>query len=79
MEFLNKSINYPHEIYIKVLIAGKSKIGKSLFCLRMDTNSYLEFKKLNLLYKPTVGFEYYQLTIKINDKILSLKFFDYCG
>ena len=45
----------------------------------MDTKSYLEFKKLNLVYKQTVGFEFFPVKIKINDRILNMQFWDCCG
>ena len=55
MEFLDETKNYPDEIVIKIIFVGDIRIGKSLSLVRMNTNNYLEFKKLDN-YIATIGF-----------------------
>ena len=79
MELLYDS-DEKYDYYYKGLILGKSQIGKSLFVSRINFKSFFEFKKnANLLYKPTIGFDFVEKKIKINDKIIRLGIWDSCG
>ena len=76
MEYLDEGINYSDEISVKVIVLGKSLVGKSFSLNRMKNKNYLEFKDSNQVYISTIGFEFYLKKIKINNKVLALHFWD---
>ena len=57
----------------KVIIVGDAGVGKS--CI----NSRLIKGTFEANYAPTVGFEYTNLFVKANDKIIKLSLWDTCG
>ncbi len=54
MEFLDKNLIFENEIKLKFIIIGKTKIGKSFFCNRINLN-YSKYQKLNLNYLQSIG------------------------
>ena len=78
MEFLEPKQTYKNQITLKVITVGKSLIGKSFFCNRINLN-YTKFQQLNLTYIPTIGFEFYKKVIKLRNKIFSIDIWDTCG
>ena len=78
MEFLEPNFYDKNQISLKIVIAGKSEVGKSFFFYRINS-SYSQFKKLNLSYIATIGFDFANKNIKFQNKIFSLKIWDTCG
>ena len=80
MEFI---ISRPQQIDydLKIIVAGKEKIGKSIFIQRISVdNNYKEFSKLNNSnYIPTIGVDYKVKFLKFNDKIFKLQIWDTSG
>ena len=66
-----------YDYSIKALFCGKSSIGKTMFGYRL-TKEYLEFLKIPKDYCETIGFEFFQFNIKINDKIIRYQIWDTC-
>ena len=57
----------------KIILIGDSSVGKSCLTLRAAKNIF------NNLYTPTVGFEFFNLNIKIKGKKIRLQIWDTCG
>ena len=78
MEFLDPKETYENQINLKAVIVGKSEIGKTLFCNRINLN-YAKFQKLNLKYLSTIGFEFCKKALKLKNKVFSIQIWDTCG
>ena len=78
MEFLEPKQTYKNQITLKVITVGKSLIGKSFFCNRINLN-YTKFQQLDLKYIATIGFDYYKKVIKLRNKIFLINIWDTCG
>ena len=78
MEFLDPDKEYENQIQLIVLIVGKSSIGKSCFCKRLNL-SYTKFQQLNLRYEASIGFEYHKKVFKLKNNIFSINIWDTCG
>ena len=72
VELLNKK---PEEINItfKIIILGDSYVGKSCLALKVAKGSF------DPNYKTTVGFEFLDYSVKINDFKIRLQIWDTCG
>ena len=57
----------------KIILIGDSSVGKSCLTIRAAKNIF------NNLYTPTVGFEFFNLNIKIKGKNIRLQIWDTCG
>ena len=66
-ETTNFDFNY------KIILIGDSSVGKSCLTIRETKNSYLNN------YTPTVGFEFFNLNLKIKEKNIRLQIWDTCG
>ena len=62
-----------YDLTFKIIVLGDASVGKSCLTMRATRNYFQEF------YTPTIGFEFYTLTIKINDKYVKLQIWDTCG
>ena len=79
----NSSINYAYEILpedytqydlsFKLIVVGDSGVGKSCLTTKATKNIFEES------YNATVGFEFFNYNIKIEDKIIRLQIWDTCG
>ena len=65
--------NNPFDYNFKVIILGDQNVGKSSL-----TNRAIK-EEFRLDYIATVGFEFYLMNMKINDKIVRLQIWDTCG
>ena len=61
------------ELSFKILIIGDSSVGKSCLALRATKGSF------NTLYTPTVGFEFFNFYLKIEEENIKLQIWDTCG
>jgi small GTP-binding protein len=61
------------ELSFKILIIGDSSVGKSCLALRATKGSF------NTLYTPTVGFEFFNFYLKIEEEFIKLQIWDTCG
>ena len=61
------------ELSFKILIIGDSSVGKSCLALRATKGSF------NTLYTPTVGFEFFNFYLKIEEEYIKLQIWDTCG
>ena len=66
-ETTNFDFNY------KIILIGDSNVGKSCLTIRATKDSYLNN------YIPTVGFEFFNLNLKIKEKNIKLQIWDTCG
>ena len=57
----------------KILMIGNKKTGKT------SISNIIRKKCFDDFYSPTVGFEFYSVDVKINDKIIRLQIWDACG
>ena len=76
MEFKTEIIpedNKRYDLTFKIIVIGDSNVGKSCLTMRATRNYYEEF------YSPTLGFEFFTLTIKINDCYVKLQIWDTSG
>ena len=79
MELLNGE-SKGYDLYFKICLLGKSSIGKTILSSRLTSKNYLEFKnKITSGYKPTVGFEFIVKDAKVDNKIIKLQMWDFCG
>jgi small GTP-binding protein len=62
-----------YDLTFKVIVLGNSGVGKSSLVLKGVKNEIP--KKIN----PTIGFEYFTYSIKIDDQIVKLNIWDTCG
>jgi len=72
VEVLNKDPGIS-ELSFKILIIGDSSVGKSCLALRATKGSF------NSLYTPTVGFEFFNFYLKIEEENIKLQVWDTCG
>ena len=61
------------DLSFKILIIGDSFVGKSCLALRATKGSF------NSLYTPTVGFEFFNFFLKIEEEYVKLQIWDTCG
>ena len=65
---------YTHyNISFKVIVIGDSGVGKSCLTSKATKNIFEEN------YQATIGFEFFTLNLKIDNKILKLQIWDTCG
>ena len=67
----NKSLNFDYTF--KILLIGDSNVGKSSLILKSVKNKFIEE------FKSTIGFEFFYLRYKINNKNIQLQLWDTCG
>ena len=72
VEVLNKDPGNS-DLSFKILIIGDSSVGKSCLALRATKGSF------NTLYTPTVGFEFFNFYLKIEEESIKLQIWDTCG
>jgi small GTP-binding protein len=72
VEVLNKDPGIS-DLSFKILIIGDSFVGKSCLALRATKGSF------NSLYTPTVGFEFFNFFLKIEEEYVKLQIWDTCG
>ena len=72
VEVLNKDPGNS-DLSFKILIIGDSFVGKSCLALRATKGSF------NSLYTPTVGFEFFNFFLKIEEEYVKLQIWDTCG
>ncbi len=72
VEVLNKDPGIS-DLSFKILIIGDSSVGKSCLALRATKGSF------NSLYTPTVGFEFFNFYLKIEEEFIKLQIWDTCG
>ena len=61
------------ELSFKLIIIGDQNVGKSCLSLRATKNLF------EVLYSPTIGFEFMTFFVKINGKTIKLQIWDTCG
>ena len=57
----------------KIILIGDSSVGKSCLTIRATKDSYLNN------YTPTVGFEFFNLNLRIKERNIRLQIWDTCG
>ena len=57
----------------KIILIGDSSVGKSCITVRATKNSFLSH------HVPTVGFEFFNLNLRIKEKKIKLQRWDTCG
>ena len=57
----------------KIILIGDSSVGKSCLTIRATKDSYLTN------YIPTVGFEFFNLNLRIKERNIRLQIWDTCG
>jgi Ras-related protein Rab-1A len=62
-----------YDLSFKILIIGDSGVGKSCLALKGAKNLFEED------YTSTIGFEFYNFNIKIDNKVIKLQIWDTCG
>jgi small GTP-binding protein len=72
VEVLNKDPGIS-DLSFKILIIGDSSVGKSCLALRATKGSF------NSIYTPTVGFEFFNFYLKIEEEFIKLQIWDTCG
>lgn len=61
------------ELSFKMILIGNSSVGKSSLTLKGTKNVFKEDSQ------PTIGFEFFNLNMKINNKPIKLQIWDTCG
>ena len=61
------------DLNFKIIVIGDSGVGKSCLTTKATKNIFEES------YNATVGFEFFNYNIKIEDKIIRLQIWDTCG
>ena len=61
------------ELSFKLIIIGDQNVGKSCLSLRATKNCF------EVLYSPTIGFEFMTFFVKIDGKAIKLQIWDTCG
>lgn len=56
-----------YDLSFKIIVIGDSGVGKSCLTMKAIKNAF------NESYKPTVGFEFFTFTLRINDKRIKLQ------
>jgi len=62
-----------YNLSFKIIVIGDPGVGKSCLTLKATKNYFENY------YSPTVGFEFFTISIKINDKVIRLQIWDTCG
>lgn len=62
-----------YDLSFKVIVIGDSGVGKSCLTNKATKNVFEE------RYNATVGFEFFCLNLKMNDKVVKLQIWDTCG
>ena len=70
-EFIPDGPNY--DLNFKLIVIGDSGVGKSCITTRATKDMFLES------YSATIGFEFFSLCVKINEKNIKLQIWDTCG
>ena len=66
--------DYPrYDLSFKIIVIGNSGVGKSCLSIKATKNIFENN------YLATVGFEFFNFNVKINDKIIKLQIWDTCG
>ena len=66
--------DYPqYDLSFKIIVIGDSGVGKSSLTTKAIKNYFEE------CYNTTVGFEFFTLTLRIQDKLIKLQIWDTCG
>ena len=71
-EILSEEIN-DTDLSFKIIVVGDSGVGKSCLTMKGTKNHFEE------CYSPTVGFEFFILNLRIDDKNVKLQIWDTCG
>ena len=61
------------DLSFKIIIVGDSGVGKSCLSIKASRNYFEDF------YSPTVGFEFLNFNVKIEDQNIKLQIWDTCG
>ena len=62
-----------YDLSFKIIVVGDSGVGKSCLTMKGTKNHFEE------CYSPTVGFEFFILNLRIDDKNVKLQIWDTCG
>ena len=62
-----------YDFTFKIIIIGDSETGKSCLSSKASLNSFMEARP------ATVGFEFFNLNIKMNNNVIILQIWDTCG
>ena len=62
-----------YDLIFKVIVIGDSGVGKTCLSHKATKNIFEEN------YTATIGFEFFSLNIKLNDKVIKLQVWDTCG
>jgi Ras-related protein Rab-1A len=66
--------DYPtYDLSFKLIIIGDSGVGKSCLALKGTKNLFEDN------YISTIGFEFFNFNIKVEDKVVKLQIWDTCG
>ena len=66
--------DYPrYDLSFKIIVIGNSGVGKSCLSIKATKNIFENN------YLATVGFEFFNFNVKINDKVIKLQIWDTCG
>ena len=66
--------DYPrYDLSFKIIVIGNSGVGKSCLSIKATKNIFENN------YLATVGFEFFNFNVKINNKIIKLQIWDTCG
>ncbi len=71
-EILYEDSTY-YDFNFKIIVIGDSGVGKSCLSIKATKNIFQNN------YNTTLGFEFYSINVKINDKIVKLQIWDTCG
>ncbi len=72
LELIDKNI-IKCELTFKIIIIGDSFVGKSCLSLKAVNGTF------NKLYSPTVGFEYFNYSVNLDNYKINLQIWDTCG
>ena len=62
-----------YDLSFKIIVIGDSGVGKSCFTNKATKNLFEDD------YNATIGFEFFNFNIRLNDKIIKLQIWDTCG
>ena len=72
-EILPENSQVKSDLSFKIIVIGNSGVGKTCLALRALKGSFSEDSI------PTIGFEFLNILVKLNSKIISLQVWDTCG
>jgi small GTP-binding protein len=73
-EYKILSDDFPYfDLSFKILIIGDSGVGKSSLAIKATKNIFEDN------YVSTIGFEFFVLNIRMDNKVLKLQIWDTCG